>query len=171
MIRRFALIALVVAASACDSKTTPTLETPENTIKFKADLTAAQEVPPITGAEANTSGTANITLNLTRDSRNVITGGTVDFSVSVAGFPAGSAVNLAHIHTGFVGTSSGILVNTGLAAGEVALNNGSATFTKTASNVAADVLTNIAANPAGFYFNVHSTANPGGVVRGQLVRQ
>jgi hypothetical protein len=25
-------------------------------------------------------------------------------------------------------------------------------------------------NPAGFYFNVHSTLNPGGVARGQLVR-
>ena len=25
-------------------------------------------------------------------------------------------------------------------------------------------------NPAGFYFNAHSTLNPGGVVRGQLVK-
>jgi hypothetical protein len=25
-------------------------------------------------------------------------------------------------------------------------------------------------NPAGFYFNAHSTLNPGGVARGQLVK-
>jgi hypothetical protein len=25
-------------------------------------------------------------------------------------------------------------------------------------------------NPSGFYFNVHSTLNPGGVARGQLVK-
>ena len=31
--------------------------------------------------------------------------------------------------------------------------------------------TNIAANPAGFYFNVHTPLNPGGAVRGQLVKQ
>jgi hypothetical protein len=26
-------------------------------------------------------------------------------------------------------------------------------------------------NPANFYFNVHSSLNPGGVARGQLVKQ
>ena len=31
--------------------------------------------------------------------------------------------------------------------------------------------TNIVANPAGFYFNVHTAINPGGAVRGQLVKQ
>ena len=30
--------------------------------------------------------------------------------------------------------------------------------------------TQIIANPASFYFNVHSTLNPGGVARGQLVK-
>ncbi|MBA2305270.1 MAG: CHRD domain-containing protein [Acidobacteria bacterium] len=29
----------------------------------------------------------------------------------------------------------------------------------------------IISNPAGWYFNVHSTLNPTGAVRGQLVRQ
>jgi hypothetical protein len=26
-------------------------------------------------------------------------------------------------------------------------------------------------NPAGYYFNIHTAANPGGVARGQLVKQ
>jgi hypothetical protein len=29
----------------------------------------------------------------------------------------------------------------------------------------------IVANPAGFYFNVHTPVNPGGAARGQLARQ
>ena len=35
----------------------------------------------------------------------------------------------------------------------------------------AATINSIVANPAGFYFNVHSTLNPGGVVRGQLRAQ
>ena len=35
---------------------------------------------------------------------------------------------------------------------------------------AADIANQILTNPAGYYFNVHSTLNPGGVARGQLVR-
>jgi len=34
-----------------------------------------------------------------------------------------------------------------------------------------DKATQINANPAGFYFNAHTTANPTGVTRGQLVKQ
>jgi hypothetical protein len=37
--------------------------------------------------------------------------------------------------------------------------------------VTAEVMNNILANPAGFYFNAHTVLNPGGAVRGQLVRQ
>jgi len=32
------------------------------------------------------------------------------------------------------------------------------------------VFQRMVANPNGFYFNVHSSINPGGAVRGQLVR-
>ena len=35
----------------------------------------------------------------------------------------------------------------------------------------AATLQSIIDNPAGFYFNVHSSTNPGGVARGQLVKQ
>jgi len=36
--------------------------------------------------------------------------------------------------------------------------------------IPADQANSILANPAGFYVNIHTAANPGGVARGQLVR-
>ena len=39
-----------------------------------------------------------------------------------------------------------------------------------ASNPAATNVANILAAPQNFYFNVHTTLNPGGVARGQLQR-
>ena len=41
----------------------------------------------------------------------------------------------------------------------------------TTSSLSQDQAQQIVANPAGFYFNVHTNANPTGAVRGQLTRQ
>ena len=48
--------------------------------------------------------------------------------------------------------------------------NGSVVFSRSNLTVPLDVETRLLANPAGFYFNCHSTLNPIGVARGQLVR-
>jgi hypothetical protein len=85
-------------------------------------------------------------------------------------FPAGSAVNIAHIHgpNAPAGTNAGVLVNTTLAAGQVVLTNGSGTFSFDDIVTSADNVSQILANPQNFYFNAHSTLNGGGAVRGQL---
>ena len=44
------------------------------------------------------------------------------------------------------------------------------TFSVSGVSVPGATLQNIVNNPAGFYFNVHSPTNPGGVARGQLNR-
>lgn len=144
---------------------------PPTTFVFTSTLTAANEVPPVTNAESTAAGTVTITMNVTRDSAGTITGATTTFACTMTGFPAGSAVNIAHIHQGAAGATSGVFVNTGLAAGEVTLTNGAGSFTKSSVNTTAAQAEAIIANPAGFYFNVHSTLNPGGVIRGQLTLQ
>ena len=60
--------------------------------------------------------------------------------------------------------------STTLAAGEVVLATGSGSFTKSVTGVDPALAQTIINNPAGYYFNAHSTLNGGGVVRGQLVK-
>ena len=165
----------IMGAAACgdddDSPTGPSGQ--PSTLVFRADMTSAQEVPPVSNAEAGASGTATMTFSVTRDGSNAITGGTVSFQFTVAGLTPTSSVTLAHIHTGAAGVAGGVLVNTGLsAATAIATPAGTASFTSSAPvAVEAATINAIVANPAGYYFNVHTSLNPAGVVRGQLRAQ
>jgi hypothetical protein len=175
------VLTLAVSAAGCGSDSpTPPTNNPPNTpppgstttpTEFRLDLRTNNERPAITGPEAAATGTAVITIRITRDANNTITAATADFNVQMQGFPAGSVITAAHIHPGDANSTGGILWNTGLASGEAALTNGAGSFTKTAAfpgtgdiNQAAAIV----ANPAGFYFNVHSQANGPGVLRAQM---
>ena len=65
---------------------------------FTVALKASNETPPITNSESNGAGTAVITFTTVKDSSGTITSGTVDFNVSLTGFPNGTKVTAAHIH-------------------------------------------------------------------------
>ena len=168
--RRFAVLALVVLAAACGDDDGPT--TPSNTIVFTANMTAANEVPPIGNAESSASGTATVTFNVTR-SGSTISSGTADMQFSLAGFPSTStSAILAHVHTGAAGVNGPVLINSGLsAASPVTISAGAGTFTARGIAVEGATIQSIIDNPAGFYFNVHTPLNPGGAVRAQLVRR
>ena len=163
-----AILMLGLGVSACngDTPTTPSPDSP----KFSAVLLPVNEVPAITGAEAAGSGTADITFNLAKDYSGNISAATFDVTVSAAGFPNGTTLTDAHIHSGVAGVSGGVLVSLGLSAGEVTLPNGSASFTKKGITLTVDQANAILSNPASFYLNIHTAANPGGVARGQLTR-
>jgi hypothetical protein len=112
-----------------------------------------------------------MTFDMTRDSAGAITAATAVFYFQVARLPGGTTPVAAHIHTGPGGVNGPIIVDTGLtAATGFTLTNGIGEFTSNRITVLPATLQGIISNPAGFYFNVHSLANPGGVVRGQLVR-
>jgi hypothetical protein len=173
--KRYIIIAAAgILAVACGSSS-PSSPTPQpNTIVFTAALSAANEVPPITNADANARGTGTFTLNLTRDSAGTITDATGTFVYSLSGFPAGTLVRATHIHEGGPGIGSGnVVIDSSLtAANAITLADGTLT-NQTFSNrpVTATLAQQIIANPNGFYFNVHSGLNPGGAVRAQLVKQ
>jgi CHRD domain-containing protein len=164
--------ALAVLASSCskDSPVAPAAD--DNHVQFKATLLPANETPTVpTGPEAAGSGVATIDFNLTRDSAGAITGGTANFRVDVTGFPATTAITAAHIHPGAAGVSGGVLVSADVAAGQVVLTNGAVTFSRLGITLSAANAQAIVNNPPGYYFNVHTQAWPGGVMRGQLVKQ
>lgn len=157
--------------SACDDSTGappsgPNIPNPT----FRATLSPANEVPPVTNAEAGASGSMDITIVATRDVTGAITSASVNFNGTVSGFPAGSTVNIAHIHPGVAGSNGSILVNTGLVPGEVSLSSGNGTIVKNGVGINIETANQLIANPSAFYFNVHTALNPGGALRGQLVR-
>jgi CHRD domain len=158
--KRLALAAvtiLVFGAAGCGSKSPAA---PSDTTIFTAQLSALNENPPITDGESTARGTAVITINKATNQ--------VDFSVSLNSFPAGSVLNNAHIHNGAAGINAGVFVPTGLTTATLpTITNGSATFSVTVT-ATADQVSQILANPAGFYFNVHSVLHGAGVMRGQL---
>ena len=171
--KRLSLLAAAFAllSTACGStSTTTTSPTAATTPIFSAILSPANEVPPVTNAESVVSGNATITLNTTKDAAGNITAASATFAVTLGGFPAGSTVNIAHIHEGATTCACPVVVNTTIAAGDVTVSNGLASFTKTNVTVTPEVAQRILNNPAGFYFNVHSSLNAGGVARGILVK-
>lgn len=167
-----AVAALGVAACDDDNPIDPS----NQPVVFTAQLSAANEVPPVSNAESPARGTAIVTFNLVRDASGAITSGTVTWEVSVNSFPAGARANLMHIHgpNAPVGVNANVFVNSGLtAATGVDVGAGtSINLQNVSNNTTTPVnLQAVIDSPSTFYVNVHTTANPGGAIRGQLVRQ
>ena len=135
--------------------------TPATKVVFTADLKSTEEVPPIANAEASCSGTATVTLDKAANSGV--------FEAELRGCPATTEPTIMHIHRGAKGANGGVVVNSGLVAGEWKLTAGAGKITKNIATIDAALLNEIIASPAAFYYNVHSAVNGGGVVRAQLV--
>jgi hypothetical protein len=165
------------AAPTVAATASPTpVPTPQTKFVFTAELKPSNEVPPIANAEASCTGKGTFTLNTTKDAAGAVTAATAVFETDITGCPAGTEINIGHIHKAAAGVNGGVVVNSGLAKGELTLTGGAGKINKTAAVVdaggltAAALATDIIANPAGYYMNWHSTLNGGGIIRGQLVK-
>jgi hypothetical protein len=169
MTTRLSILATALAAAlAVGCNSTPSGN--NQTAIFTAQLQPANEVPAAIGTETAGSGSSTITLHFAQDSSNNVTSATADFQVNVSGFPSTTVFTMAHIHQAVAGVAGAIVVNTGIASGDVTLTNGAGSFTRTAIAVPSDIAQQMLANAANFYFNVHTVVNASGVARGQLVR-
>ena len=145
------LLATFVTSCDDDDSTGPGSRT------YTASLIGASEVPPVT-----TSGTGLATFvdNTTQ----------IDYTLAVTGL---TAVSASHIHVGPVGVNGGVIINLFIPNTPTGSVNGViATGIITAANnstVSLDSLRTLF-NNGNAYVNVHTSANPGGAIRGQVSR-
>jgi len=164
---RFAILCVCAFGMACEDN--PTAPSTGGRATFVAQLSPANENPAITNAEAGGTGAAQISMTVTRDSSNNVTGGSARMTFQLSGFPITNVVG-AHIHRGGAGVNGPVIVNTGLSGVNTFPVTGNVQFTSAEVAVDAATMQSILENPAGWYFNVHSPLNPGGFARGQLTR-
>jgi uncharacterized protein (TIGR03437 family) len=142
------------------------------TISATVNMDTAQEVNPPVPLPPNANGVGTFTVNPTRNfSTGEITGATVRFTVS-PNLPAGSVAVGLHIHEGVAGANAGVVIDSSLSnASAITLTNGNELISvanplRTTPPV--EAFKRLLNNPAGFYMNLHTRANPAGVIRGQL---
>jgi len=138
-----------------------------NQLKFSATLSPASEVPAVM-TEGSATGTVTVTLDVTTDYYGMTTA-SAQFDVALNNFPTNHNVVLAHIHQGSEGMNGAVVIDTGVSPmSPIPLTSGGAAFSKTSIMISPDTARAIMANPSQFYFNVHTDANMGGAIRGQL---
>lgn len=136
---------------------------------FEAPLSPSSENPPIEGV--GVGGNAVVLVHMTRNSSGALTRAIVDFHID---FNTEAPINIfaMHIHRAARGANGGVVIDSifGTAvdfeAGPHRLFRQNIVTSTDGLAVVEDLL----ANPAGFYVNMHSSVNRGGVVRGQLMR-
>ncbi len=154
-----AIPSIALGNARSNTSTTQAAQTP-----YVARLTGASaETPP---GEPLGIGGAAVTFDITNPLSNT-DGATVCWDLSYSGLTG--TVTASHIHRGAAGTNGNIVLPFG---------NITATGATGCAPVGAAVLpetvgggilaTQIEANPAGFYVNVHTTTFPAGAIRGQL---
>jgi hypothetical protein len=144
MARRRLATALGLPLAAAALALLPTAAASAATTDFSANATSANESKP-GPAGASAHGTFTVE------------SGQVCYTVTATGLDDAVAM---HIHKGAAGVDGGIVIP---------LDQKKIGAGKTCTKAAAAVLSQVQANPAGFYLNVHTPAFPAGAVRGQLV--
>ena len=171
--KRLVVLVMALGLVACDGDNdNPAGPSTTGPIIFTAQLSAANEVPAVTGVEGNGRGSVTITIAIPRDSAgNPTDQGTVTFAMQAQGFNPGSVIVAAHIHPGAAGANGNVLVPTTLSTtAPMILADGTGNLIAGNVIISRDNTAAIMANPAGYYFNMHTPLNPTGAIRGQLTR-
>jgi len=135
------------------------------TLTFTAALHGGNENP---GVVTGSAGLATVTWNTVTN--------TGTYRVEVYNMPVGTTAS--HIHTGAPGVNGPVVINFSVPAGGIS-NDYALTGTFACSDVVARAAQGINSCQdfaqglvlGNMYVNVHSTANPGGEIRGQLIPQ
>ena len=129
-------------------------------VTYAVQLHPANEVPPV---NSHAFGSAFVTFNPFNNN--------IAFEVHASGI---ASPTMAHIHRGAAGVNGPVIINFATSSGQIAGGRasgvGSITTFQSANLLPTDLIAlSNAPSAAGYYVNVHSTAFPGGEIRGQLV--
>jgi uncharacterized protein (TIGR03437 family) len=139
-------------------------------------MNGANEVPPITNAEASATGVAQVQAWVTRDPNTfAVNSATVLFDVDYT-FPGQTTFQGLHIHNNVAGVNGPVRIDTGIAAGARAVQStesgvGNIRRVVEMTTFIPDALVvfdNLFYNPQAAYINLHTPLNPGGAIRAQL---
>ncbi len=141
------------------------------TIPFRAVLSPQNEVPAV---NINAGGAATVWLHVVRDAEGRVVSASTDFDISYR-FPGAVTFTGLHIHRGQAGENGPVTVDSGLRAADQVRSDDSQRlrfqgFTAPDNAAGLATVTGMLSDPSGFYVNLHTTDNPGGVIRGQLQR-
>jgi CHRD domain len=142
-------VGLTVAACDDDDPVQPAAEV------YTATMNGANESPPVT---TTATGTGTFT----------VTGNNIAYNITVTNWPAGQTVSGAHIHFAPVppATTGNVML------GFPITGTGAITTTGGSGTIAISDTQLVTLRAGGTYFNIHATpTNPGGLVRGNMVRQ
>jgi hypothetical protein len=162
----YIVIGLLILGKAVPSMLAQTSQT----FYIKAKLSPDNEVPPITGLDAN--GSARVKITVDRDTGGNITSGVAVFEVGYQ-FPSAVTLTGFHIHSAAVGVNGPVVINSGLTSTEDPDGVGSLSFTTPTLNTPEQLtaLNGLVNTPQLFYINLHTTDNPAGVIRGQVTTE
>jgi hypothetical protein len=147
---KIAILLLMVSTALFSCKKNETVPDPTVVKHWMITLSAKNEVPAPAGR--NESGSAMLEL---------LTDGSLRYSISVTGLASGDALTNSHIHVGNVITSSGVILDL-----KPSFSNGTATAI--ISGLRSTFIDSLKDDSKELYLNVHSTQAPAGIVRGQL---
>jgi uncharacterized protein (TIGR03437 family) len=136
-------------------------------MRFPVIMSSANEVPALTLAA---DSPAAVTVHTIRNADGSVAAGHVIFDVNTR-FPGSATFTGLHIHDGKAGENGPVRINTGLSGTNTVVSEGFGNIYRavTVSDTAGlATLNSLVANPENHYINLHTTVNPGGVVRSQL---
>lgn len=138
-----------------------------DTVSFNLNPSAANEVPPIAGLTATSPSV--FSLNSIRDGNGAIVATTAIFNTSHS-FGANTSFTGMHIHEGVAGQNGPVHIDSGLRGARASESGVGNIYLINAITTAAGLAaaSGLLQNPANYYFNLHTSANPGGAVRAQL---
>ena len=166
--RAVSVCAILAVAACVDQAPTSTASNASLTPSFSATHKSNPTVFNVQLRSDNEPNGASTSESKGHAQVKVYDDGTIEFTFTVNN-KSGETYTRAHIHKAAAGVNGPIHWDFLEAGNPVAsISDQPSQLRGVARPRAAAVLADLLANPAGYYVNVHSTAFPGGAVRGQL---